>query len=51
VKEQLEDYINRALHGASFNLYLAHNNGWINLRDNEAPIVWHEQILDECWDQ
>lgn len=33
----------------SFNLDLS--SGWVNLRDNEAPIVWHEAILDHYWDQ
>ena len=52
VKEKLEDYINRASHGASFNLNLTHHNQfWHQLMDGEEPIVWHEQILDKCWDQ
>jgi hypothetical protein len=38
--------------GKRFKLYLAHNNGWdYEIEDNEAPIVWHEAILDEYWDQ
>ena len=33
-------------------LYLAHNDGWdYEFEDNDAPIVWHEAILDEYWDQ
>ena len=38
-------------HGESFNLLLNHNQHWQQLMDGEEPIVWHEQILDEGWDQ
>jgi len=35
----------------SFNLKLTHNGYGHQLMDNEEPIVWHEPILDEYWDQ
>ena len=51
VKERLQTCINVS-RGKRFKLYLAHNNGWdYEIEDNEAPIVWHEAILDEYWDQ
>jgi hypothetical protein len=46
VKEKLEYW------KPSFNLKLIHNSyGDQQLMDGEEPIVWHEQILDEYWDQ
>jgi hypothetical protein len=45
VKGQLQSCIDSVKHGESFNLWLA------NPSDNEEPIVWHEPILDEYWDQ
>jgi hypothetical protein len=38
-------------HGEGFNLYLTHNQHRQQPMDGEEPIVWHEQILDEGWDQ
>jgi hypothetical protein len=38
-------------HDAHFNLDLIHNSYGHQLMDNEMPIVWHEPILDEYWDQ
>ncbi len=35
----------------SFDLDLLHNSYGHQLMDNEYPIVWHEPILDEYWDQ
>ena len=52
VKGRLQTCINLASRGKRFKLYLAHNDGWdYEFEDNEAPIVWHEAILDEYWDQ
>jgi hypothetical protein len=52
VKDQLQNFIDAAKkHPQNVKLYLGHNNGWVNLRDNEEPIVWHEAILDHYWDQ
>ena len=35
-----------------FTLDLEHNSeGRERLADNEEPIVWHEQILDEYWNR
>jgi len=52
VKEQLEtctyDLIESVSHYKSFEFELTHNG---QRMDNEAPIVWHEPILDEYWDQ
>jgi hypothetical protein len=45
VKEQLQSCIDSVKHGESFDLWLTHPS------DNEEPIVWHEPILDEYWDQ
>jgi hypothetical protein len=44
VKEQLQDCIKSAMRDQSFNLCLNHNYG-------DHPIVWHEPILDQYWDQ
>jgi hypothetical protein len=39
-------------HGTSVRLQLIHNGSiFYQLVDNEEPIVWHEPILDEHWDQ
>jgi hypothetical protein len=52
VKGRLQTCINLVSRGKRFKLYLAHNNGWdYEIEDNEEPIVWHEAILDEYWDQ
>jgi hypothetical protein len=44
VKEQLQDCIRSAMRDRSFDLCLNHNDG-------DHPIVWHESILDQYWDQ
>jgi hypothetical protein len=54
VKRQLQDWIEAVSHGSSFGIYLNHNSGGYyhdTLMDNEEPIVWHESILHEYWDQ
>jgi hypothetical protein len=51
VKEKLEYCIRLAIQEPTFNLKLTHNQHWQQLMDGEEPIVWHEQILDEGWDQ
>jgi hypothetical protein len=51
VKEQLEYCIDSMLHEtSSFNLQLTHNDNE-PIMENEEPIVWHEPILDEYWNQ
>jgi hypothetical protein len=51
VNEQLKKSIDSAKdHSHIFRLSLIHN--WSQqLIDNEEPIVWHEKILDEYWNQ
>ena len=49
VKQQLEPRIHSVTHNLM--LKLTHNDELEQLRDNEAPIVWHEPILDEYWNQ
>jgi hypothetical protein len=44
VKEQLQDCITSAMRDKTFDLCLNHNDG-------DHPIVWHESILDQYWDQ
>jgi hypothetical protein len=44
VKEQLQDCIRSAMRDKRFDLCLNHNDG-------DHPIVWHESILDQFWDQ
>jgi hypothetical protein len=51
VREQLQTCIDSVKHGASLNLELKHNTYWHQLMDNEYPIVWHEPILDQYWEQ
>jgi hypothetical protein len=51
VKEQLQNCITSATDDQSFNLHLIHNTNRDQLMDNEEPIVWHESVLDEYWDQ
>ena len=52
VKRQLQTCIESVSREPKFELELIHNNQWAQqLIDNEEPIVWHEPILDECWDQ
>jgi hypothetical protein len=55
VKAQLQTCINLVTDNyfTSFNLYLRHNSGLVQLQliDNEEPIVWQEPILDGYWDQ
>jgi len=50
VRQQLQECIDNVSHSQSFHLCLTHP---INqqLIDDEEPIVWHEPILDEYWDQ
>ena len=48
VKSLLQTCIDSVSHDTSFNLELEHDN--YHDRDEE-PIVWHEPILDEYWDQ
>jgi len=54
--ERVKDCIESVSHfNLALKLHLIHNNvnnGWEQqLLDNEAPIVWHEAILDHYWDQ
>jgi hypothetical protein len=58
VKGQLQTCIDSAINKKMYNLQLIHNgyqlihNSYENqLLDNEEPIVWHESVLDEYWDQ
>jgi hypothetical protein len=54
VRKQLQNYIDIAMDKKTFNLHLIHNShGWGDqlLMDNEEPIVWHESVLDEYWNQ
>jgi hypothetical protein len=51
MKKQLQTSIDSAMNKKSFNLNLMHNIYESQLVDNEEPIVWHETILDEYWDQ
>jgi hypothetical protein len=44
VKEQLQDCITSAMRDKRFDLCLNHIDG-------DHPIVWHEPILDQYWDQ
>jgi hypothetical protein len=46
VKEQLQNCICVG-YDNSFNLELTHNS----IGENEEPIVWHEPVLDEYWDE
>jgi hypothetical protein len=48
VKEQLQTCIDSVSHDTSFNLELEHDD----YHDRgEEPIVWHEPVLDEYWNQ
>jgi hypothetical protein len=52
IKGQLQNCITSATYDTSFELELRHyRHGWGQqlLMDNEEPIVWHEPILDESW--
>jgi hypothetical protein len=51
VKIQLQSCIHSLSYDKTVNLKLIHNDLWYQLGDNEEPIVWHEPILDEYWDQ
>ena len=51
VEAQLQSCIDSVSHVKGFNLDLLHNNYGDQLLDNEEPIVWHEPILDDYWDQ
>jgi hypothetical protein len=51
VKEQLQTCIYLVSPVNSFKLNLTHNGPRDQLLNNEEPIVWHEPILDEYWDQ
>jgi hypothetical protein len=51
-REQLQTYIDLVLHGNTFELKLTHNTDYYDtLMDNEEPIVWHEPILDDYWEE
>jgi len=53
-KGRLQTCINLVSRGTSlsFNLRLIHNDEWdYEFEDNEAPIVWHEPILDGYWNE
>ena len=50
VKEQLQNCITSATDDQKFYLHLIHNSH-DQLINNEEPIVWHEPILDEYWNQ
>jgi hypothetical protein len=52
VKSQLQNLVEAASHGPSLRIIMMHNSiGDQQLMENEEPIVWHEPILDEYWDQ
>jgi hypothetical protein len=54
IKRQLQNCITSATDDQSFELELRHyRHGWGHqpLMDNEEPIVWHEPIFDEYWNQ
>jgi hypothetical protein len=51
VKEQLRDCITSATDDQSFELVLTHNRIGDQLVDHEEPIVWHELVFDEYWNQ
>jgi hypothetical protein len=53
VREQLQSCIDwvSLINSGMFFLHLIHNSVSGQLLDNEEPIVWHEPILDEYWDQ
>jgi len=48
---QLQSCINSVTRGTRFNLHLRHNRFGDQLMDNEEPILWHEQILNEYWNK
>jgi hypothetical protein len=51
VKEQLQSCIYNVLNSESFFMNLTHNGFGDHLMDNEEPIVWHEPVLNECWEK
>jgi hypothetical protein len=58
VRKQLQDLIDSVkqlqdllIDPTGFRLILTHNDGDEPIMDNEEPIVWHESILDEYWNQ
>jgi hypothetical protein len=51
VKEQLQSCIDSVSHVKSLELKLGHNGYLDQLMVNEAPIVWHQPILDKYWNQ
>ena len=51
VKKKLQACIELAHYSQRFNLKLIHNTSDQQLIDDEEPIVWHEPILDEYWNQ
>jgi hypothetical protein len=52
VRTQLQNSITLATtDDQSFELELTHNRIGYQLVDNEEPIVWHESVLDEYWNQ
>jgi hypothetical protein len=51
VKEQLETCTYSAMNETNLDLHLIHNSHYYQLMDGEEPIVWHESVLDEYWNQ
>jgi hypothetical protein len=53
VKEMLQNFVDLVSHDqtSQIRLYFTHNDRWFQLGDNEEPIVWHDEILDEYWDR
>ena len=49
IKGQLQCLIDSLSHGSSFKFQLQLRNNI--LMDGEEPIVWHEPVLDQYWDQ
>jgi hypothetical protein len=49
VKEQLETCTYSAMNEKNLDLHLIHNSHYYQLMDGEEPIVWHESVLDEYW--
>jgi hypothetical protein len=50
MKWRLQTCIDSVSHDKNLDLYLIHNVRG-QLLDNEEPIVWHEPIFDDYWDQ
>jgi hypothetical protein len=49
----LQNFVDLVSHDqtSQIRLYFTHNDRWFQLGDNEEPIVWHDEILDEYWDR